>query len=186
MRIVFIGPPGAGKGTQCGRVSRQYNLPHISSGEMLRASKGDSAIGKLIASYIDGGNLAPDDLVMRFIIDRLQSPDCEHGCLFDGFPRTLNQAELIDAHLAKQEQKIDAVLNLEVQEDVLVERLLARAKVEHRADDTLETITARLRVFRERTAPVLGHYQAQGVVRSIDGMQSPDDVFQSICRALDA
>lgn len=148
---------------------------------MLRATKGDSTLGKLIAGYIDGGNLAPDDLVMQFITDRLQEPDCVGGCLFDGFPRTVNQAWMLDEHLSERDQHVDLVVNLVADEQALVERLLSRAKIQHRLDDTIEAIEARLRIFVERTAPVLEYYSQQGTVRSIDAMKTPDEVFESIC-----
>ena len=186
MRIVFIGPPGAGKGTQCKRVSEAYRLPHISSGEMLRACKGDSDVGKLIASYIDRGNLAPDDLVMQFMIERLREPDCRTGCLFDGFPRTVNQAMMLDEYLCQRDQSLNFVLNLVADENELLGRLLKRAELENRADDTRETIAARLEVFRQRTAPVLEYYADSQIVRSVDAMQSPDDVFARICEILDS
>lgn len=186
MRIVFIGPPGAGKGTQCLRVSQQYNLPHISSGEMLRASKSDTEIGRLIAGYIDGGNLAPDDLVMQFMIDRLRQPECSHGCLFDGFPRTVNQAGMLRDYLSERDDRVSLVINLVADEEVLIGRLLARAKVENRVDDTPETIAARLDVFRNRTEPVIEFYQSHQIVRSIDAMRCADEVYASIRLELDS
>lgn len=180
VRIVFIGPPGAGKGTQCARLSSSLGIPHISSGEMLRATKGDSTLGKLIASYIDGGNLAPDDLVMQFITDRIEQPDCKSGYLFDGFPRTVNQAQMLDEYLSDRDQHVDVVIKLAADENALIDRLLLRAKVQHRADDTIETIQARLRVFHRQTAPVLNYYETQRIVHLVDAMQTPDEVFQAI------
>ncbi|QDV45899.1 Adenylate kinase [Stieleria neptunia] len=184
MRLVFIGPPGAGKGTQCRRLSGEFQIPHISSGDMLRASRDDSRIGKLIAGYIDGGNLAPDDLMMQFIIDRLRQPDCENGYLLDGFPRTVNQAEMLTGFLTERDQRLDSVVNLMVDENALVERLLARAESEGRADDTPETIQTRLKVFRNRTEPVLKYYRQRGIVIDVNAAGTPDDVFAVVRDAL--
>lgn len=151
----------------------------------MRATKSNASIGGLVSSFIDGGNLAPDDLVMQIILERLARPDCQSGYLFDGFPRTVVQAELFDAHLKHCGQSLDAVIHLVADEQALVGRLLARGKVEHRADDTPETISARLVVFHQRTAPVLEHYEKQGLVCSIDAMASPDQVFQAIVAVLE-
>lgn len=186
MRIVFIGPPGAGKGTQCRRLAEHFGIPHLSTGEMLRETPRDSPLGKIVASYIDGGRLAPDELVLPIITKRLAEPDCQSGCLLDGFPRTVNQAEQLDAYLLDQWVAIDIVLNLDVDSDELLRRLLNRAEIENRADDTEQTISARLDVFRTQTAPVLDHYMSRGVVAEIDGMQSPDDVFGDILTAIKA
>ncbi len=180
MRIVFIGPPGAGKGTQCKRLTQWLEIPHLSTGEMLRATRGDSALWRLVASYIDAGRLAPDYLVIRIVTKRLLDSDCRDGCLFDGFPRTINQAQMLDEHLLRSNDRLDLVLDLQVQQDELISRMLKRAQIEHRDDDTAETIAARLRVFYTQTAPLLDYYKGHGIVRRIDGMQSPEDVFSQI------
>lgn len=181
MRIVFIGPPGAGKGTQCKRLTEFLAIPHLSTGDMLRKTKSqDSALGRLVASYLDSGRLAPDYLVMRIVTKRLKDPDCQSGCLFDGFPRTLVQAQLLDEHLSEQEDQVDLVLELEVEREELVSRMLNRAKLENRSDDTAETINARLRVFYNQTAPLLDYYRDQGKLATVDGMQNPDQVFADV------
>lgn len=184
MRIVFIGPPGAGKGTQCLRLSEHLGIPHLSTGEMLRQTKRDSPLGKVVASYIDHGRLAPDYLVLPIITRRLAEPDCVGGCLLDGFPRTVNQAEKLDEYLASHQWKLDVVLNLTVPSEELVARLLRRAETENRSDDTEATIAARLEVFRTQTAPVLDYYQQSGLVKAINGSQSPDAVFEQICEVI--
>ena len=186
MRIVFIGPPGAGKGTQCKRLAEHFRIPHLSTGEMLRGTPRDTPLGKVVASYIDGGRLAPDYLVMPIITKRLVEPDCRDGCLFDGFPRTVNQAEQLDEFLGQQQTGIDVVLHLDVDVDELLRRLLKRAEIENRVDDTAETISARLKVFETQTAPVLDYYQGSGIVSKVEGMQPPDDVFADILAAVDA
>ena len=181
MRIVFIGPPGAGKGTQCKRLTEFLSIPHLSTGDMLRQTRAqDSALGKLVASYLDAGKLAPDYLVMRIVTKRLKEADCQNGCLFDGFPRTLVQAQLLDEHLVERNDQVDLVLDLAVKQDELVKRMLKRATLENRSDDTAETIHQRLRVFYTQTAPLLVYYREQGKLATIDGMCSPDEVFDQV------
>ncbi len=186
MRIVFIGPPGAGKGTQCRRLSEYLSIPHLSTGELLRATRDESVLGRLVSDYIDAGQLAPDDMVMRIVTKRLAEPDCTAGCLFDGFPRTLTQAQLLDQFLASQGSELDLVLNLAADQQELMARLLKRAEIEHRQDDAADTISARLRVFHAQTAPLLEYYKDRGIVYRIDGMRTPDEVFSEIRRSVDA
>lgn len=180
MRIVFIGPPGAGKGTQCKLLTEFLGIPHLSTGEMLRSARAESALGRLVGSYINAGRLAPDYLVMRIVKKRLQHDDCRDGCLFDGFPRTIIQAQLLDEHLAASGDSLGMVISLVVAQEELIARMLRRAEIEHRLDDTAETIAARLRVFYTQTAPVLDYYADHGVLERIDAMRSPEEVFADI------
>jgi adenylate kinase len=181
MRIVFIGPPGSGKGTQCSRLTEHLSIPHLSTGDLLRATKDDSSLGKIVGSYINTGRLAPDYLVMPIVTQRLAEPDCASGCLFDGFPRTVSQAEKLEKYLRQQSQKLDLVIHLHVDQAELIDRIMKRAETENRADDTPETVAERLQVFESQTAPVLDFYDNQGIVQQIDGMRTPDQVFEQIC-----
>ncbi len=180
MRIVFIGPPGAGKGTQCKLLTDYLGIPHLSTGEMLRGARMESALGRVVASYINAGRLAPDYLVMRIVRKRLLASDCQAGCLFDGFPRTIVQAQLLDEYLDSSGEALAMVIDLNSEQQILIERMLKRAEIEHRADDTAETIAARLRVFYTQTAPLLDYYAHHGVLERIDAMRSPEEVFEDI------
>ena len=186
MRLVFIGPPGAGKGTQCKRLVELLKIPHLSTGEMLRAVKRqETALSRWVASYIDAGKLAPDHLVMRIVAQRLQSEECVNGALFDGFPRTIIQAQLLDDYLVEQGIKLDMALELKVVEEELIQRLLKRAQIDGRADDNYETIRERLHVFRTQTAPLTEYYESQGKLEQVDGMQSEELVFAAIKARVD-
>ena len=181
MRVIFIGPPGAGKGTQCKRLVELLGVPQLSTGVMLRemVCQG-TADARWVGEHLSAGKLAPDHLVMSIVAKRLAEPDCAAGCLFDGFPRTLVQAQLLDDHLARMGHRIDLVLSLQVSESKLVERLLKRASIENRSDDSSQTIVERLRVFRTQTSPLLDYYHCQGLLVMVDGERSEIEVFEEI------
>lgn len=186
MRLVFIGPPGAGKGTQSKRLLEYLGIPHLSTGEMLRQaiSSGHSE-GVVAEHYMSQGQLVPDEIVMRIVEHRLKQDDCARGCLFDGFPRTLHQAAALDRLLAKTGTPLDVVVELKVNESELMRRMLYRASVERRADDTPETIARRLEVYNRQTSPLIAYYRDQGKLVSIDSMRSADEVFADLKRAVD-
>jgi adenylate kinase len=184
MWIVFIGPPGVGKGTQCRRLAHQLSLPHLSTGDMLRETKGVSILGQMVAGYIDRGRLAPDDLVMRLVTQRIEQPEFSNGCLFDGFPRTVPQAEMLDAYFASRNTSVSVVIHLQGERSELIHRILERGRREGRIDDNPATVNERLEVFDRQTAPVLDYYGQAGLVRTIDGMQPPEQVFSAILNSI--
>lgn len=172
MRLVLLGPPGAGKGTQAALLSEKLNIPHISTGDLFRANIGEGTpLGVEAKEYIDAGKLVPTDVTARMVKARLAEDDAKNGFLLDGFPRTVEQAEILAEFLKEQGQKLDGVLNFRVSEDVVVERMLARG----RADDNEETIRTRMAVYRDETAPLIDHYgdaiiniEAEGDVEEIN------------------
>ena len=187
MFIVLIGPPGAGKGTQARKIIEKLQVVHLSTGDMLReAKRNGTELGKLAAGYMDQGALVPDEVVVDVVTERLSEPDCRNGCLLDGFPRTLPQAESLDDFLAQRGEKLDVVLELQCDEAELSRRLLERAKLEGRADDTPDTIANRHRTYREQTTPLLAYYNERGVLRSVNGIQTREEVFAALWRTIEA
>ncbi len=187
MFIVLIGPPGAGKGTQAQRLLKLLGIVHLSTGDILRtAQRSQTEVGKKASEYIDNGKLVPDDVVIGIVDERISRPDCAKGCLFDGFPRTIYQAQALNNMLDGRGTPLDLVLQLKVDEEAVVRRLVRRAETDGRVDDTPETVRKRLDVFRNQTTPVVEYYDEQGVLAVIDGMGTPDEVFQRICDVLPA
>jgi adenylate kinase len=186
MRIVFLGPPGAGKGTQCVRVVQHYEMPHISTGDMLRqAIQEGTPLGQRAKSYLDQGQLVPDDVIVDVVCHRLDQPDCQRKFLLDGFPRTIAQAEALDAYLTRHDRPLAASLQLIADDEEVRRRLLARAAKEGRSDDTPETINERLRVYQQQTQPLVDYYRQRGIHHEINGVGTPDEVFARVHACLE-
>ncbi|MBW4670770.1 MAG: adenylate kinase [Cyanomargarita calcarea GSE-NOS-MK-12-04C] len=172
-RLIFLGPPGAGKGTQAKALAEHLNIPHISTGEILRQALQDQTpLGIKAQSYMDRGELVPDILVQEMVQERLNQPDAQHGWILDGFPRTVNQAVFLEKLLVKLDQSGEMVVSLEVPDDVVVARLLARG----RKDDSEDVIRRRLEVYRFETAPLINHYHEQQKLLKVNGNQSLEEV----------
>lgn len=184
-RMLIIGPPGAGKGTQAVRISEKLGVPAISTGDIFRANiKGQTALGQEAKSYIDAGDLVPDSVTNRMVRDRLAETDTADGFLLDGYPRNAAQVEELDTILAELDQELDVVLKLTADRDELVQRLLGRAQKEGRTDDTEDVIRHRLDVYDAETAAVVDLYDQRGIVREVDGLGSVDEVSERILTAL--
>lgn len=182
MRIVFIGPPGAGKGTQAERLIANYHLAHLSTGDMLRAARdAKTEVGQKAEGYMSRGELVPDGIIIDVIGERLEAADCKGGYLLDGFPRTIAQAEALDAMLAAKKTPLDVVLEIRVPEEELFQRLAGRG----RADDKPEVIRQRLVAYRKQTEPLLEYYCKSKLLRTVDGLGTVDDVFGRIREVLD-
>jgi adenylate kinase len=179
--VVILGPPGAGKGTQASLIAEDAEIPHIATGDIIRAIKEeDTALGREVTAVYDRGDLVSDGLMIELIRERLSQPDTEPGFVLDGFPRTLPQAESLDALLEQLERGVAVVLHFQVPDDMAVERLHGRAVAEGRSDDTPEVIRHRLDVFHQQTEPVIEHYRAQGILVGIHADRTVDEVFAEV------
>jgi len=213
VRLVFMGPPGAGKGTQAKAVAQRYGIPHISSGDIFRAEiAGETDLGRQIKQYLDTGALVPDEITVRAVVGRLQADDCADGWLLDGFPRTEPQARALDEALEANHEKLNAVVNLAVDPEVIVQRMSGRRvcptcgrsyHVEHippkvegkcdacgadliiRDDDKPETVRQRLATYEKATAPLIDYYDRRGLLRRVDGSGTPGEVQERIFEQLD-
>lgn len=192
MRLILLGPPGAGKGTQSERLAETYGIPQLSTGDMLRAAvKAETPVGKQAQAIMNDGKLVPDDMVVKLIGDRIEEPDAENGFILDGFPRTVAQAEALTGLLEAERMELDAVIELKVDEDQLVNRMEQRVEQakaagrQIREDDNADSFRERLSTYREQTAPVASYYKKLGKLRGVDGMAPIDDVAAAITSALE-
>lgn len=176
-KLIFLGPPGAGKGTQGKIVADQHGIPHISTGDILReAISNQTPLGIKAKTYMDKGDLVPDDLILELISERLQAEDAKDGWVLDGFPRNVSQADFLSDLLEKLDQKCNGVINLDVPDQVLMKRLLGRG----RKDDNEETIANRLHVYREQTAPLIDYYQQHHLLKTVNGNRQLEEVSQEL------
>lgn len=185
-RIVLLGAPGAGKGTQAARMVEKFGFAHVSTGDMLRAAvKAKTPVGLKAKALMDAGRLVGDDVVIAIAEERLRQKDAADGFVLDGFPRTLAQAKALDSLLSRLGMRLDCCLALTADADVVVKRLLRRAEIEGRSDDNEETIRARMSVYDEQTAPLLDYYRDRELLVEISGMGSVDDVAKAVASALE-
>jgi adenylate kinase len=192
MNLVLFGPPGSGKGTQAKILQEKRHLPQLSTGDMLRAAvTAGSPLGKKVEAILAKGDLVPDEIVIAIIAERYDQPDCAKAAVFDGFPRTIPQAEALDAMLAARKKKIDIVIELKVDDAILVKRAETRAAEtiaaggKPRPDDNPETVKRRLAIYYENTAPLIGYYKKQGKLATVNGMALIDEVTKAIAAILD-
>lgn len=185
LNIVIFGAPGSGKGTQSERIVAKYGINHISTGDVLRAEiKNNTELGKIAKGYIDQGQLIPDELIIDILAKTLDSFKESKGVIFDGFPRTIPQAEALKKVLADRGQEVSIMLDLDVPEDELMTRLIKRGQESGRADDNEETIKKRLVVYHSQTAPLIDWYKAEGQYCHINGLGSMESIFEEICKAI--
>jgi len=213
LRLVLLGPPGAGKGTQASAIISKYSIPHISTGDIFRANiKNGTELGKQVEAYMNKGLLVPDELVVSIVKDRLTEEDCKDGFLLDGFPRTVNQAEALDEELKKMNLKLDKVVNIQVGKEILIERAIGRrickncgatyhikfnppkeenicdkcgGKLHQRDDDKVETVEKRIEVYHEQTKPLIEYYDKKGLLLNVDGTKPVEEVFNEIIASLE-
>ena len=185
MRLLIMGPPGAGKGTQALNIAKSFNIPHISTGDIFRENmKKQTPLGLEAKVFYDKGLYVPDDVTNRIVEDRLTWDDTQNGFLLDGYPRTIEQVNFLDQILLKKSQKIEKVLEITIDIPVVVERLLKRSQEQGRIDDTTEVINKRLDVYASSTAPLLAEFQKRGILTKVDGMGSVSEVEEKIKSAL--
>ncbi len=212
MKIIMLGAPGAGKGTQAKMIAEKYGIPHVSTGDIFRANiKGGTELGMEAKKYMDQGLLVPDELTVKILLDRVAQPDCKNGYVLDGFPRTIPQAEVLEKALEEQGERIDFAINVDVPDENIVKRMSGRRAclkcgatyhLEHippkkegicdacgtelvlRDDDKPETVLNRLKVYHDQTQPLIDFYTAKGVLRSVDGTRQMQDVFAAIVEIL--
>jgi adenylate kinase len=208
MRMILVGPPGAGKGTQAARLVDTFRIPHISSGDMFRAEvKEGTELGKQLDHYMKLGGLVPDEVTIPIVLKRLTKPDCEAGFMLDGFPRTRPQAEALDAALTKAGVDLDAVVLIEVPDGLLEERAVGRrtdpvtniiyhlknnpppadvvSRLVHRSDDTVEAVAKRTAKYHAETAPIIPFYMSKGILKRVDGVGDPDRITERIVAVLE-
>jgi adenylate kinase len=187
MRLLIMGPPGAGKGTQARRVSEHYGIPAISTGDMFRAMKtSDTPLARQLRAIMESGGLVSDEITNAIVAERLTQPDCAAGFLLDGYPRTLQQVEALEDFLATTGESLDAVISLQADVDELVDRLLKRAEIEGREDDTADTIRRRQLIFAQETEPLLEVYRGRGLLVEVDGLGAIEEVSARLFAALDS
>ena len=214
MKIIMLGAPGAGKGTQAKKIAEKYQIPHISTGDIFRANiKNGTELGKKAKTYMDQGLLVPDELVCDLVVDRVQQDDCKKGYILDGFPRTIPQAESLDAELSRLGEAVDYAINVEVPDENIVKRMGGRracvgcgatyhlvyaapkkegicdncgAELILRDDDKPETVQKRLGVYHEQTQPLIDYYTKKGILKEVDGTMDMGDVFKAIVEILGA
>ena len=184
--ILIFGPPGSGKGTQATKIAQKYNIKHISTGDILRNEvKQRTELGEKARAIMERGELVPDELLIEILYSVIEKNTDVAGFIFDGFPRTLIQAQELDNLMKKIEDSIDLVISLDVHDNEIIGRLLKRAEIEGRKDDNRETIQNRLNVYKNQTMPLLDYYDQQNKLEKIDGIGSIDDIFQSVCQQVD-